>query len=115
MATEIYLLKDNKVKKAYLGFSWTFFFFGLFVPLFRKDYKNFFIFLIVAIIECVLLFNISSIFTIAILFIILIINIQISNYYNCIHTMKLLKNGYKPYNDFSKKVLEVFKIHIIEN
>lgn len=31
----------NQVKTAKLGFSWTFFFFGIFVPLFRSDWKWF--------------------------------------------------------------------------
>ncbi|MFC3801817.1 hypothetical protein [Cohnella sp. GCM10012308] len=29
-------------KQVKLGFSWTFFFFGLWVPLFRGDFRNFF-------------------------------------------------------------------------
>ncbi len=109
MATEIYLLKDNKVKKAYLGTSWTFFFFGLFVPLFRKDYK---FFIILGTIECLLFVFLNTILSTIIL---IIITMTFSDHYNTMHTMKLLKSGYRPYNDFSKKVLEVFKIHIIEN
>lgn len=35
------MLKNNNgvVKKAPIGFSWTTFFFGFFVPLFRSDFK----------------------------------------------------------------------------
>lgn len=35
--------RNGVVKKAPQGFSWTVFFFGLFVPLFRKDWKFFLI------------------------------------------------------------------------
>ena len=43
MAVTLFLKKQGKndVKIGVLGFSWTTFFFGLFVPLLRKDFKLF--------------------------------------------------------------------------
>ena len=46
MATTIQLEKNGALKKSYLGFSWTTFFFGFFVPLFRGDAMWFIVMLI---------------------------------------------------------------------
>lgn len=43
MATVVELEKDNLIEKGYVGFSWTTFFFGFFVPALRFDIKNFFL------------------------------------------------------------------------
>lgn len=41
MATSIVLKhEDGRVKESFVGFSWTCFFFGPFVPLLRGDYVN---------------------------------------------------------------------------
>lgn len=32
--------RNNKIKTAYLGFSWTVLLFGFFVPIIRKDWEN---------------------------------------------------------------------------
>ena len=37
----------GQAKEIKIGFSWTVFFWGLWVPLFRTDWKHFFIFLVV--------------------------------------------------------------------
>ena len=47
MAIKVRLEKEGQLKNAYVGFSWTTFFFGFWVPLFRgklKDFAYFFIF-----------------------------------------------------------------------
>jgi hypothetical protein len=41
MSIKVRLEKDNYLKNAYVGFSWTIFFFGFWVPLFRKNFKDF--------------------------------------------------------------------------
>ncbi|MGL4997985.1 MAG: hypothetical protein ACRC5T_03205 [Cetobacterium sp.] len=38
MAKQVNLARNGIIKEGYLGFSWTSFFFGFFVPLFRKDW-----------------------------------------------------------------------------
>lgn len=39
MAQEVNLIKNNIIKKGYVGFSWTMLFFSFFVPLIRGDWK----------------------------------------------------------------------------
>ncbi|WP_338970276.1 hypothetical protein KSU09_08405 [Fusobacterium nucleatum] len=46
MSVKIKLEKNGCIKNAYTGFSWTLFFFGFWVPLFRLKLKDFFMFLI---------------------------------------------------------------------
>ena len=41
MAVKVKLEKDGFKKDAYVGFSWTTFFFGFWVPSFRLDLKGF--------------------------------------------------------------------------
>ena len=53
MAIKVRLEKDGQLKNAFVGFSWTTFFFGFWVPLFRgklKDFAYFFMFFLCKII-----------------------------------------------------------------
>ena len=53
MAIKVRLEKEGQLKNAFVGFSWTTFFFGFWVPLFRgklKDFTYFFIFFLCKII-----------------------------------------------------------------
>ena len=45
MAVKVKLEKDGFKKDAYVGFSWTTFFFNFWVPSFRLDLKGFLVFL----------------------------------------------------------------------
>lgn len=45
MAIKLKLERDGQLKNAYVGFSWTTFIFGFWVPLFRGRFKDFFYFL----------------------------------------------------------------------
>ena len=41
MAIKVRLEKDEELKNAFVGFSWTIFLFGFWVPLFRRRFKDF--------------------------------------------------------------------------
>ena len=69
--------KTNQVKLAPIGFSWTNFFFGFFVPLFRGDWKWAAIFFAVAWVT----FGFGSLIT--------------AFFYNKLYAEELLNNGFK--------------------
>lgn len=46
MAIKLKLEKDGQLKNAFVGFSWTTFIFGFWVPLFRGRFKDFFYFFV---------------------------------------------------------------------
>lgn len=73
-------------KKVKLGFSWTMFFFGFLVPLFRGDYKWFLILFILDVVFGVPSSGIGS----------LIINIVFSFNYNKYYIQELYNKGYFP-------------------
>lgn len=83
------LLKNQigAVKQAPTGFSWTMLFFGVFVPLFRGDFKWFFISLFASIVT----FGFSW-------FVIPFI-------YNKRYLSNLLESGYVPADEYSKSAL----------
>lgn len=75
------------IREAKIGFSWTTFFFGAFVPIFRGDWKWFLIQLLVA---C-LTWGIS--------------NLVFCFIYNKIYIKDLLEKGYVPADDASRTLL----------
>lgn len=87
MAVEINLQKGDMVKKGFLGFSWTTFFFGFFVPLFRGDWLWLVIMIILGVVSCG------------------IANIILAFLYNKFYTSKLLENVWEPADDFSRNML----------
>lgn len=77
----------NEIVTKKIGFSWTTLLFGYFVPLFRKDWKWFFIMLITG-------FLTSGISSIVLAFI-----------YNKFHINDLLIKGFLPTNETAKQIL----------
>ena len=75
------------VKTAPLGFSWTSLLFGIFVPMFRGDWKWFFIGLVLAVVTLGLGW------------------IVIAFLYNKIYIKNLMEKGYIPADDISKQSL----------
>lgn len=88
MATQINLKKGAALQKSYLGFSWTTFFFGFFVPLFRGDVMWF--------IGMLLL----SIFTFG------LAQFVMCFLYNGIYTKKLLSDGFEPADAYTEGLLK---------
>lgn len=93
MAKIIMLEKNGVQKEAFVGFSWTMFFFGFFVPLFRGDIKWFLILLILFFLS----FGIAQ-------FILCFL-------YNKFYTVNLLEQGYKPADDYTKNILNMKGIY----
>ncbi|AVQ21702.1 HrgC protein [Fusobacterium necrophorum subsp. funduliforme] len=87
MAKVIQLEKNGALKKSCVGFSWTTFFFGFFVPLFRGDAMWFIVMLILNI--CTLC----------------VAQLILSFLYNSIYTKNLLRDGYKPADSYSENIL----------
>ncbi len=90
MAVAVNLKKGNVQKKGFVGFSWTTFFFGFFVPIFRGD------------VTWSLIMLVAAIFTAG------ISNIVFAFLYNKIYTEKLLKDGFEPVGDSDRMAMEIF-------
>ena len=93
MAQMIVLEKNGIQKKSFVGFSWTTFFFGFFVPLIRGDIKWFLIMLILSFLS----FGLAQ-------FILCFL-------YNKFYTINLLEQGYKPADDYSENILNMKGIY----
>ena len=89
MAQMIGLEKNGIQKKSFVGFSWTTFFFGFFVPLIRGDIKWFLIMLILSFLS----FGLAQ-------FILCFL-------YNKFYTVNLLEKGYSPADEFSRSILKI--------
>lgn len=114
MAEQIMLKKGNFTKKSYIGFSWTVFFFGFFVPLFRGDLKGAGVLLLLNIImKGIINLYIEKVFKDDIYFWILIITaiisvvflITVARLYNKIYTRNLLKSGWEAVDEETKELL----------
>ncbi|MFD1471009.1 DUF2628 domain-containing protein [Companilactobacillus mishanensis] len=83
------------VKQVKVGFSWTTFFFGFIPAIFRWDLKWFLIILIIEIIASIptLGFGFS------------VVGIIFSFFYNRLYINDLIKKGYRPSDEESKKIL----------
>ena len=60
MSVKIKLEKDGEVINGFTGFSWTTFFFGFWVPAFRKRSKGFGLFFLFFIIKIIILYTLSK-------------------------------------------------------
>ena len=89
MAQMRVLEKNGIQKKSFVGFSWTTFFFGFFVPLIRGDIKWFLIMLILSFLS----FGLAQ-------FILCFL-------YNKFYTVNLLEKGYSPADEFSRSILKI--------
>ncbi|WP_164864274.1 HrgC protein [Helicobacter pylori] len=87
VATTISLKKDNLIKKGLVGFSWTTFFFGFFVPIIRGDAR----WAIVMVVAALFTFGLS--------------NIVFAFIYNKQYTTRLLESGYEPADEYSRGIL----------
>lgn len=79
--------ESGVTKRVKIGFSWTFFFFSIWVPLFRGDFKNLFRIWGLSIITFGI-YSIVSCWT-----------------YNRIYTQDLLVKGYAPIDESSREIL----------
>ena len=118
MAFEVNLEKYGHRKKGFLGFSWTSFFFGFFVPLIRGDFKWFLIFISPYLVIVILtLFSLTTrtynedivtVFAIFSLILRLLTSLVFPFIYNSFYTKDLLKRGYLPPedDDYSNAILK---------
>jgi len=83
---------SGMVKEVKKGFSWTFFFFGLFVPLIRGDLKWAIIMLLLQTLAGFFTFGIG-IFVVSLIFAFI---------YNKIYIKELLEKGYRPTEEFEE-------------
>lgn len=93
MAKKVFLEKNGIVKQGFVGFSWTTLFFNFFVPLFRADFKYFFI-MLASFIGLALLSAIPYSHGLAGSFIFIF-----PFKYNRWYTTKLLEDGFEPSPD----------------
>ena len=108
MSIKVRLEKDNYLKNAYVGFSWTTFFFGFWVPSFRLDLKGFLVFLgimlfqtsvlLLAIIKFLNDFRVEVVPIFFFLFLGTgyIVSFLLAFFYNKIYTKNMLLDGWKP-------------------
>ena len=108
MAVKVKLEKDGFKKDAYVGFSWTTLFLGIWVPSFRLDLKGFLVFLGIMLFQTTTIlfviinalktgeFYILTIFIFSYIGINYIISFLLAIYYNKVYTKNMLLDGWKP-------------------
>ncbi|MBR8701706.1 MULTISPECIES: hypothetical protein [unclassified Fusobacterium] len=101
MAQKLLLEKDDMIKDGFVGFSWTTFFFGFWVPLFRKDFVSA---LVIFLISCI----VGYIYPAAAF----IVGIIVSFGYNKYYTENLIKQGFRPKDDYSLNLLKQHGIFV---
>ena len=126
MAVKVKLEKDGFKKDAYVGFSWTTLFLGIWVPSFRLDLKGFLVFLgIMSFQTATFLFVIINAlktweFYILVAFSFLffgtnyIISFLLAIYYNKIYTRNMLLDGWKPMDNDEYSLAILAKYGFIE-
>lgn len=104
MAHSTLLFKNSfgESRKAPVGFSWTSFFFGWFVPLFRADWKNFAIWLGISVLIGIVTAGIGT-------FVVAIVQ---SFVYNNWYIRDLVKNGYKLETLLSTKTVDMISAEV---
>ncbi len=120
--------QNGKIKKGYLGFSFTTLFFGAFVPLFRGDFRTFlpilFIYLLGIYFMPYTYSNIDGMYTFSVIsssteiwgvlssVYFFLINICGAFFYNKIYTRGLIKRGYLPMSPETRTILHHHGIYI---
>ncbi len=123
----IYLKNKNKVKKGFVGFSFTTFFFGGFVPLIRGDFKMFIpLFLIYLTPFYFMPYTLSNfdgamslqmtddigIFNMMSSIYYFVVNVLGAFFYNRIYTQGLIKKGFRPVTDEGMMILQTKGIKV---
>ena len=129
MSVKIQLEKNGEVINAFTGFSWTTFFFGFWVPAFRKKSKGFGLFFLFFIIKIIILYTLSKqnneielnlliygtfepsygmITPVVLAAAIYPLETWIAYFYNNYYTNNLLAEGYRPIenDDYSAAILK---------
>lgn len=101
MAKEVLLKRGEVVKIGLVGFSWTVFLFGFFVPLLRKDYKVAFILVAISLLLASFTAGAGA----------GILNLIVAFGYNKYYTNNLIALGFIPTDDVNKKLLEQYEIY----
>ena len=112
MSVKIKLEKNGEVINGFTGFSWTTFFFGFWVPAFRKRSKGFGLFFLFFIIKVIILYtyevSYSMLTPILLATAIYPLEAWIAYFYNSYYTNNLLAEGYNLVEDdeYSAAVLK---------
>ena len=126
MAVKVKLEKDGFKKDAYVGFSWTTLFLGIWVPSFRLDLKGFLVFLGIMLFQTAtfLFVIINALKTwefyilVAFSFVFFgtnyIISLLLAIYYNKIYTRNMLLDGWKPMDNDEYSLAILAKYGFIE-